>query len=538
MTGPPGPGHVTTGRREPGHGKAQPRSGEAGAGAVAAGSGQGARPAGPVTRARGGTVVDRVVPAQLACRIGARARAGERDAWPAVVAIALGSFALVFSEVIPVGLLADFSGHLGVSIGTGGLMVVVPAVAAAVAAPLLTLCSARLERRRVLVGLSALVLVSDVIAGIAPGIGVMLAARAVLGVCVGGFWVFGAGAAISLVSERARGTAVAVVSSGIFIATVAGLPAGSLIGTLTTWRAAFAVAAVFAVIAVAAQLAAVPRLGPGGRVRPRSLLTVVTLPVSRVGLVAAGAIFFANFAAYTYIGPLLHTRAGLGASAITLVLLGFGLAGAAGNFTAGVTVRRHLRATLMGSGLLIAVSALLLAAVTGARPLTIALVAFGVLGFGAAPVAAQSWMARAMPGNVEGGLALFVSALQGSLAAGSAAGGAIYDAKGPGGVLVLAAAAAAAGSLTLLGRAGAAISSPPAGSADLARERGQEGAGTAARRDRYSRKQRATSTLKLPFATIPRPLPGRNCHAQRGCDDRVRTARGADVGWGPAGRTG
>jgi predicted MFS family arabinose efflux permease len=217
----------------------------------------------------------------------------------------------------------------------------------------------------------------------------------------------------------------------------------------------------------------VPRLGAGGRVRPRSLLTVVTLPVSRIGLVAAGAIFFANFAAYTYIGPLLHARAGLGASAITLVLLGFGLAGAAGNFTAGVAVRRHLRATLMGSGLLVAVSALLLAAVTGARPLTITLVAVWGLGFGAVPVAAQSWMARAMPANLEGGLALFVSALQGSLAAGSAAGGVIYDANGPGSTLVLAAAVAAAGSLALLGRAGAAISAPPAGSADSAREQGR-----------------------------------------------------------------
>jgi transposase/MFS family permease len=255
-------------------------------------------------------------------------------------------FALVFSEVIPVGLLGDISGHLRVPVGTGGLMVVVPAGAAAVAAPVLALCSARLERRRVLVGLSALVLVSDVIAGLAPGFGVMLAARAVLGIGVGGFWVFGAGAAISLVSEQARGTAMAVVSSGIFIATVASLPVASLIGTLTTWRAAFAVAAVFAVIAVAAQLAAVPRLGPGGRVGPRSLLMVVTLPVSRVGLVAAGAIFFANFAAYTYIGPLLHTRAGLGASAITLVLLGFGLAGAAGNFTAGVPRRCPLSTNL------------------------------------------------------------------------------------------------------------------------------------------------------------------------------------------------
>ena len=414
-----------------------------------------------MTAARSLRAAQPSVPAQLACCVGARPRAGEREAWIAVASIALGSFALVFSELISVGLMEDISGHLHVSIGTGGLMVVVPAIAAAVAAPLLTLCSARLERRTVLVGLSALVVASDVIGGVAPGIGIMLAARAVLGICVGGFWVFGAGAAITLVSERARGTAMAVVSSGIFIATVASLPASSLIGTLTTWRAAFAVAAVFAVIAVAAQLVAVPRLGPGGRVRPRSLLTVVSLPTPRIGLVAAGAIFFANFAAYTYIGPLLHVRAGLGASEVTLVLLGFGLAGAVSNFTAGVTVRKHLRATLTGSGLLIAVSAMLLAAVTGSRPLIIVLVVVWGAGFGAVPVAAQSWMAQSMPANVEGGLALFVSALQGSLAAGSLVGGIVYDARGPAGALVVAGALAAVGALALLSRAGAGISANP-----------------------------------------------------------------------------
>jgi predicted MFS family arabinose efflux permease len=176
------------------------------------------------------------------------------------------------------------------------------------------------------------------------------------------------------------------------------------------------------------------------------------------------------------------------------VLLGFGLAGAAGNFGAGAAVRGHLRATLMGSGLLIACSALLLAVVTGARPLIIALVAVWGLGFGAVPVAAQSWMVRAMPANIEGGLALFVSALQGSLAAGSAVGGVIYDARGPRGVLVLAAAVAAAGSLALLGRTGASISSPLAGSADPAREQGRAapapppgaigGAGSTAQRPR------------------------------------------------------
>ena len=116
----------------------------------------------------------------------------------------------------------------------------------------------------------------------------------------------------------------------------------------------------------------------------------------------------------------------------------------------------------MGAGLLIACSTLLLAAVTGARPLIIALVAVWGLGYGAVPVAAQSWMAQAMPANVEGGLALFVSALQGSLAAGSAVGGLVYDAEGPGGALIVAAVFAALGALTLLGRAGAAIGAAPA----------------------------------------------------------------------------
>ncbi len=79
-----------------------------------------------------------------------------------------------------------------------------------------------------------------------------------------------------------------------------------------------------------------------------------------------------------------------------------------------------------------------------------------------------------MPANVEGGLALFVSALQDSLAAGSAAGGVVYDSYGPGGALIVAAVIAALGALTLLSRNGAAISFPQAGSVDLARDPGRE----------------------------------------------------------------
>jgi hypothetical protein len=136
VTGPPGPGHMTTGHREPGHERNRDLA-QRGTGAVTAGrpGHQVVGPGDPRAAAPGGAGAP-----GLPHRGAGTCRGAQRLARGGP--IALGSFALVFSEVIPVELLADISGQLRVSIGTGGLMVVVPAVA--VAAPLLVLCSARL----------------------------------------------------------------------------------------------------------------------------------------------------------------------------------------------------------------------------------------------------------------------------------------------------------------------------------------------------------------------------------------------------------
>jgi predicted MFS family arabinose efflux permease len=357
----------------------------------------------------------------------------------------------VFSEVIPVGILPHVSRSFGVSVGLAGLMVVVPAVAAAVAAPLLTLGSSRIERRSLLRTLSVLVVVSNAVAATAPDFGVMLVARAILGLCIGGFWVFGAEAAISLVRSEARSSAIAIVSGGIFVATVAALPIASLIGNLISWRVAFVISGGISAVAVVVQLVALPCLGTGERVLPRTLLTIVKLPVPRVGLLAASAIFFADFAAYTFLNPLLQQRAGLTGDQVTLVLLGFGIAGGVTNFTAGKTVRQHLRATMFSAGALVGIGALLITLADGQTVATIVFVLIWGAGFGAVPVAAQTWMAETMPQAVEGGLALFVSALQGSLAAGSAVGGLLYNTYGTIGPLLAAAIAGALGSAAVSG---------------------------------------------------------------------------------------
>ena len=158
----------------------------------------------------------------------------------------------------------------------------------------------------------------------------------------------------------------------------------------------------------------------------KSRIGDVPVRSDRVGVTAKAAslwaIFFADFAAYTYLNPLLQQRAGLTGEQVTLVLLGFGIAGGVTNFTAGRTVRHHLRATMFTAGALVGIGALLITLANGEAIVTIVFVLVWGAGFGAVPVAAQTWMAQTMPQTVEGGLALFVSALQGSLAAGSAVG--------------------------------------------------------------------------------------------------------------------
>lgn len=110
--------------------------------------------------------------------------------WVAVWAVAAGAFALVMSEFLAIGLLPDVAKSLGVSEGTAGLMVTAPGLMAALSAPLLTVAR-RVDRRAILLSLSVLLVASDLLAALAPTFSVLMVARLLLGVAVGGFWTIG-----------------------------------------------------------------------------------------------------------------------------------------------------------------------------------------------------------------------------------------------------------------------------------------------------------------------------------------------------------
>lgn len=356
----------------------------------------------------------------------------------AVGSITVGAFAGVTTEFLPVGLLGDIGRDLHVSDGTAGLMITVPALVAALAAPIVTVAAGRVDRRLVVFALTSVLVVSNVLAAIAPSFATMLVARALLGVNVGGFWAIGPSLGVRLARGAGVGRATAMILAGISLGTVLGVPLGTLVGAAAGWRVAFAATAVLSAGVLVLQTRALPPLPAAARVRARQLTHLLRARAARVGLLATVTLVAGHFLAYTYINPFLEDESGIDPGALSAVLLVFGAAGLAGNWAAGIAVERHLRTTLIAVTSLLTATLVLLPVVGTNAPGAAALVAVWGFAFSGVPLGLQVWMFRASPDAPEGGAALFVSLFQLCLALGALLGGRVVDAFGVSDTMLLA----------------------------------------------------------------------------------------------------
>jgi predicted MFS family arabinose efflux permease len=373
----------------------------------------------------------------------------QRRGWFAIGSVALGAFALVLSEFLPIGLLPSISSDLHVSIGTAGLMVVTTGLAGAVGAPLITVATSRLDRRLVLLSLSVLLVIADVLGATAANFGLLLAARLILGLAIGGFWSIGAAIAGRLVRSESVIRATSLITGGISLATVVSLPLGAFVSSVAGWRLAFVIGAGLGIIALVGQLALLPRIPSVQRVRIATLGGILKFPRARIGLIATALVFLAQFTAYTYVAPYLQVLAKFDPTTITLALLVFGVAGIAGNFIAGATLSRSLRGTLIVTIVTMAASVVVLPMLAQSFGGVLVLLAVWGAVWGALPLGMQTWMSTASA-SVETNLALFVTTIQLAIAAGSIVGGVAVGAFGLTFAFFLAGAIAAIGVLVLI----------------------------------------------------------------------------------------
>ncbi|MET0748027.1 MAG: MFS transporter [Rhizobium sp.] len=364
------------------------------------------------------------------CLLNECSEAEERAAWPGVVSLALGVFGFITAELLPASLLTPMAKGLDISEALAGQTVSATSIVALFAALLASVVTRGLDRRHVLAGFSILLIVSNVLVATAPNLLVLMLARGLLGVGLGGFWSMATAIAIRLVPARSVPRALSVMFSGLSIGAIVAVPLGSYLGDLYGWRNVFMLGAGLGVVALVVQMLTLPPLPAVGGAGSGGLLDVLKRPGIWVGVACVVLVFGGHMSLFTYVRPLLEGPLGAGSNEIALILLSFGIANVAGTSLAGMMVERSLRLTLACMPLLIAAATLALVELDGGLEVHVFIVALWGLAYGTVPVAWSTWMARSAPDATEAGGGIIVAAVQVAITLGAAGGGLIFALAG------------------------------------------------------------------------------------------------------------
>ncbi|MYT33442.1 MULTISPECIES: Cmx/CmrA family chloramphenicol efflux MFS transporter [unclassified Streptomyces] len=298
----------------------------------------------------------------------------------AVHLLGLAIFAQGTSEFMLSGLLPNIATDLGVSLSDAGLLISAFAIGMVVGAPVLAVATLRVPRRTALIAFQLVFVAGHVVGALAPGYGVLFATRIVSAVAYAGFWAVAAATAVSLVPQEVKGRAMSVVAMGLTLATVVGVPAGTVLSQHAGWRTAFWAVAALTLLSALSLRAALPAVA-GGTELPnlRRELTGLACPRLWLSYLITTLTFGAGVVTFSYLAPLLTEVTGLPAGWVPAVLALYGIGGLIGITVGGrYADSAPLRTLIVGAALLTLASAAL-ARTAAHLPVTLVLVP--VLGF-------------------------------------------------------------------------------------------------------------------------------------------------------------
>lgn len=379
-------------------------------------------------------------------------------AWPGIFSLAMGVFGLVTAEFLPASLLTPIAADLRISDGAAGQAVTATAVIGAVAGIATAIVTRKLDRRVVMWSLTILLILSSLMAAAANSLPMLLGARLLLGIGLGGFWSMAAATAMRLVPMDAMPRAMAIIFTGVSVATVSAAPLGAYLGDLIGWRAVFVLSAAVGGLTLLAQVLTLPRLPPVAAPSLRTLGELLGRPAIRLVLLAVLVIISGHFAGFTYVRPFLEQVPLLKVELISLVLLAYGIGGFFGNLAGGAVVARSVKAAVAIGALAIGVAALAMAFAGASLAVSAVAVAAWGFFFGFLPVGIQTWTVRVAADQAEAAGGLLVAAFQVAIAGGAVLGGLLVDHLGALGAVGYLAFATLAGALLVV----AAGKEPPA----------------------------------------------------------------------------
>ena len=339
-----------------------------------------------------------------------------------LIALFIAAFAFGTTEFVIAGVLPQVAEGLGVSIPTAGTLVSGYALGIAVGGPLLTLATARLPRKTLLVGLTIAFTLGQLACALAPDFASMLHFRVILAVAHGAYFGVAMVVAIGLVGKEQRGMAVALILAGLTVSNILGVPGGAAIGNLWGWRSTFWAMFTLGLVATIAMILLLPRRagGSGGAARLSKEVRVLGRQQVWTSLILMLMLMIGQFVPFTYIAPLLREVTGLDAGTVPWVLLLNGVGATVGVFIGGKLSDWKLMPSVIA---LLAVQALVLLAIylvsPYPMPMIVAITVWGGLNFAiGTPIQARilGWTADApnlasslIPSGFNVGIALAAS---------------------------------------------------------------------------------------------------------------------------------
>ncbi|WP_239569375.1 MFS transporter [Streptomyces sp. G44] len=347
---------------------------------------------------------------------------------PALLALATAVFITSLTETLPAGLLPAMSSDLHVSESATGQTVTIYAIGTALTAIPLTAATAGWRRKRLLLTAMAGFAVANTVTAVSENYSVTMAARLVAGVAAGLAWALLAGYARRMAPPHLQGKAIAIAMAGIPVALSLGVPAGTFLGKVLSWQAAFLTMTGLTMLLLAWIAATVPDY-PGRRAAGRTpLMGALKVPGVRPVLFVTLVFVLAHTILYTFIAAFLD-EADMGDS-IDVVLLVFGAASLVSIWVVGAQINRRLRALMIGATLLIAVAAAMLAVLSDSQTMVYVAVVLWGLGWGGAPTILQTAAGDAGGEQADAAQAMLVTLWNVAMAGGGILGGILLDAVG------------------------------------------------------------------------------------------------------------
>ncbi|WP_119689898.1 MFS transporter [Acinetobacter soli] len=344
--------------------------------------------------------------------------------WMALIVLSLSSFAIVTTELAPIGLLSALAHDLNQSEAITGLIVTGYGWVAAISALCSIVLLIRFPRKMVLMIMLLILAISNIIVAYSSSFNMIFSARIIGAIAHGSFWALIGAVAYSLVPKHKLGLATSIIFSGVSVASILGVPLASYLTQLSSWRLAFEFLGLLSFIVCILILLFVPKIPDQAPLASGFFKKVLQHSTLNRLFILTALIISSHFAAFTFIEPFLSQIAQLESGQITLLLLVFGLAGLIGNILAGKLIDRHLHTIILISLVFISGSVFAFGYLGYQVTLSIAIVFLALWGVSIASifVGLQTWVLKQADDLASAASAIYVAVFNASIGLGALIG--------------------------------------------------------------------------------------------------------------------